>query len=226
MTASALRALHQGTLYGEEGKCPLCNQELTFIHLIWQCQYWKGRVKNLPAQWKECLECGTEPELWNRGMVQSIFYQVETGMGSFESTGHCRAQETLSFGPGHAFTIALAPTCSDGRHKKFCFAICVHRIADREQVASLTGICPGKVTKHRALFYALKHLALHVKEKVQVAIYDHQVWKHWTPHQAYENYPDLFQGLECEDFEMIKPLLFSLKELKQNLLGTISRRAR
>lgn len=33
-----------------------------------------------------------------------------------------------------------------------------------------------------------------------------------------ENYPDLFQGLECEDFEMIRPLLFTLKELKENLL--------
>ena len=49
-------------------------------------------------------------------------------------------------------------------------AIAVHRIADRVKVASLTGICPGKVSKHRGLFYALKHLALHVKEKIQVCM--------------------------------------------------------
>lgn len=38
-------------------------------------------------------------------MVQSIFYQVETGMGSFEGTGQWHTQETLSFGTGHAFAI-------------------------------------------------------------------------------------------------------------------------
>ena len=85
-------------------------------------------------------------------------------------------------------------------------------------ISSLAGICPGKATKHRGLFYALKHLALHVSEKIQVAIYDHQVWKNWTPYRAYENYPDLFQGLEFEDFDMIRPLLFSQKELKHNPL--------
>lgn len=53
---------------------------------------------------------------------------------------------------------------------------------------------------------------------IQVAIYDHQVWKNWTPHLAYENYLDFFTGLECEDFEMVRPLLFSLKELKDNAL--------
>ena len=217
-TATALRTFHQGTLHGQQGTCPLCAKDLTFVHLVWECQYWKGRVKDLPEQWKERLAAGTEPELWNRGMVQSIFYQVETGMGSFEGTGYWHTQETLAFGTGHAFTIALAPTCQDVRRKRFCFAIAVHRIADRQMVASLTGVCPGKVSKHRGLFYALKHLALHVKEKTQVAIYDHQVWKHWTPRQAYENYPDLFTGLDCEDFEMVRPLLFARKELKENPL--------
>lgn len=84
---------------------------------------------------------------------------------------------------------------------------------------------PVRVSKHRALFYALKHLALHVSEKIQVAIYDHQVWKNWTPHLAYENYPDLFQGLECEDFELLRPLLFSLKKLKENPLRSFLQKA-
>ena len=136
-TATALRTFHQ---HGQQGKCPLCDKDLTFVHLIWECQYWKGRVKELPTQWQERLAHGTEPELWNRGVVQSIFYQVETGMGSFEGKGHWHTQETLSFGPGHAFSIALAPTCNDARHRKFCFAICVHRLADRAMISSLTGL--------------------------------------------------------------------------------------
>ena len=69
----ALRAFHQGTLHGQQGHCPLCGEDLTFTHLLWQCRFWKGKVKDIPEQWKQRLEAGTEPELWQRGMVQSIF---------------------------------------------------------------------------------------------------------------------------------------------------------
>lgn len=140
-------------------------------------------------------------------MTQSIFYKVETGMGSFVGEGAWESQETRA-----------APTCQDKRHKRFCFAICVHHIHTRERVASLTGVCPGQVSRQRAFFYGLKHLALHVSEKIQVALYDHQVWKAWARHLACENYPDLFTGLEWEDFEMVRPLLFAVKELKENEL--------
>ena len=80
----ALRALHQGTLHGQKGHCPLCGDELTFVHLLWQCRFWKGKVKDLPDQWKQRLEAGTEPELWQRGMVQSIhLLHTRRGHGRF-----------------------------------------------------------------------------------------------------------------------------------------------
>lgn len=35
-----------------------------------------------------------------------------------------------------------------------------------------------------------------------------QVWKAWTPYMAMDKFPDLHQGLEFKDFEMVRPLLF------------------
>ena len=84
----ALRAFHQGTLHGQQGNCPLCGEDLTFTHLLWQCRFWKGKVKDIPEEWKSRLAAGTEPELWQRGMVQSIFYIQEGGMGTFQHEGH------------------------------------------------------------------------------------------------------------------------------------------
>ena len=62
----ASRALHQGTLHGISGTCPLCGVELTFKHVLWECQFWRGKVKDIPDQWKQRLAAGTEPELWQR----------------------------------------------------------------------------------------------------------------------------------------------------------------
>ena len=54
---------------------------------LWQRHFWQGKVKDIPEQWKQRLEAGTEPELWQRGLVQSIFYIKEGGMGTFQNEG-------------------------------------------------------------------------------------------------------------------------------------------
>ena len=92
----------------------------------------------------------------------------------------------------------------------------MYQVFSRQRVAALKGICPGKATKARAAFYALKHLALHAKEKVHLGIYEHAVWKAWSPTKAYETYPDLYQGLDFEDFDQVRPLLFGKKEVDSN----------
>ena len=212
----ALRAFHQGTLHGQQGNCPLCGDDLTFIHLLWQCRFWKGKVKDIPEEWKTRLAAGTEPELWQRGMVQSIFYIQEGGMGTFQHEGHWTPEAAFDIPAGHAISLAVAPTCKDVRHKRFVFVLCMHHVSSKRRVAALKGICPGQPTRSRALFYGLKHLALHSKEKVHVAIYDHGVWKHWQPSAANEQFPDLYQGLDPEDFAQVRPLLFSKKEQDTN----------
>lgn len=88
--------------------------------------------------------------------------------------------------------------------------ICLRHVFTRRLTATFKGICPGHATKCRAIFYGLKHLALHSKEKVTVAIYDHAVWKAWQTTRAYECFPDLFEGLEPEDFTQVR------KELDTN----------
>ena len=208
----ALRALHQGTLHGQQGHCPLCGEDLTFTHLLWQCRFWKGKVKDIPEQWKQRLAAGTEPELWQRGMVQSIFYIQEGGMGTFQHEGTWTMEEAFAIPAEHAISLAVAPTCKDVRHKRYVFVLCMHQVFSKRRVAALKGICPGQATKSRAIFYGLKHLALHSKEKVHVAIFDHGVWKAWQPTAAYELFPDLYQGLDPEDFAQVRPLLFSKKE--------------
>ena len=55
------------------------------------------------------------------------------------------------------------------------------------------------------------------KEKVNVAIFDHGVWKAWQPSAAYEQFPDLYQGLDPEDFAQVRPLLFGKKEQDSNV---------
>ena len=40
-------------------------------------------------------------------------------------------------------------------------------------------------------------------DKVHVAISNLQVWKAWTPHVALETFPDLYAGLDFEDFEQV-----------------------
>ena len=68
--ACALRAFHQGTLHGFKGQCPLCGVELSTVHLIWECSYWQGRVKDIPDEWKDRISQNIEPEIWNRGLSQ------------------------------------------------------------------------------------------------------------------------------------------------------------
>ena len=214
--ATGLRAFHQGTLHGLTGHCPLCGVELTFIHLLWQCSFWQGRVKPLSKEWTNCLEVGTDPELWQRGLVQRIFYEPEEGSSTLEGTGVWKELGHLRLQKGHICSIAVAPTCGDKRHKRFAFAICVHLSTNKQQVGSITGICPGPATKQRAIFYAMKQLALHILEKTPVALYDTAAWKNWKPYVAFETFPDLFTGLEFEDFDHVWPLLFSRAELDQN----------
>ena len=109
-------------------------------------------------------------------------------------------------------------TCSFvGRGAHFVFAICIHQVFTRERVASFTGICPGKATRLRALFYGLKHLSLHIRDKVHVAVFDHAIWKHWSFFAAHERFPDLSMGLEHEDFDQVRLLLFNRKEMDSNL---------
>ena len=116
---------------------------------------------------------GTEPELWQRGLVQSIFYVQEGGMGTFHNEGLWTAEAAYDIPPGHTISLAVAPTCKDVRHKRFVFVLCMHQVFSKRCVTVLKGICPGQATRARALFYG--HLALRSKEKVHVALYDHAV---------------------------------------------------
>ena len=101
-TAVGIRALHQGALHGQSGKCPLCGVELTFIHLLWECSFWEGRVQPLPDQWRDRIQANTEPELWNRGMTQSIFYIPDGGMATFTGEGLWADLEACNLPAGHA----------------------------------------------------------------------------------------------------------------------------
>ena len=217
-TATGLRAFHQGTIHGH---CPLCGVELTFTHLLRQRSFWKGRVKDLSQEWASRLAAGTDPELWQRGLVQRIFYEPEEGISTIEGTGLWHLGQ-LRLNKGHICSIPTAQTCGDKRHKRFASAICVHLTSNKQQVGSITGICPGPATKQRATFYAVKQLALHVIEKTPAALYDGRAWKNWKPHVAFETFPDLFTGLEFEDFDHVWPLLFSKKELEKNDLRRIT----
>ena len=105
-------------------------------------------------------------------------------------------------------------TCVDKRHQQHIFAIGIFEIATKECVASIMGICPGGSSKQRATVYALKQLALHILDSTHVGVSNLQVWKSWTPHLAMERFPDLHQGLEFEDYENLRPLLF-LSHLQQ-----------
>ena len=111
-----------------------------------------------------------EPELWNRGMTQSIFYIPDGGMATFSGEGLWADLEACNLPAGHAVSPAVAPTSRDPRHRRYVFAICIHQVLTKERVGSLTGICPGKATRLRALFYGLKHLSLHIRDKVHVAV--------------------------------------------------------
>lgn len=173
-------------------------------------------MKDLSTEWASRLEAGTDPELWQRGFVQSIFYEPEEGHSTLEGTGLWKDLGQLKLHKGYICSIATAPTCGDKRHKRMAFAVCIHQTSNRQQVGSITGICPGPATKKRAIFYAMKQLALHVVEKTPVGLYDVGAWKSWKPHVAFEQFPDLFTGLEFEDFDHVWPLLFSVKELDQD----------
>ena len=67
----------------------------------------------------------------------------------------------------------------------------------------------------------MKQLALRV---LAVAFYDVGTWQTWKPHAAFETYPDLFTGLEFDDFDHVWRLLFSTKELEQNELRRVTQK--
>ena len=99
-------------------------------------------------------------------MTQSLFY-VQEGRGNVQRRRALGEPGNFHFA---TCSVAIALTSKDPRHKRYVFAICVHQVLTKERVASLTGICPGKATRNQAFFYALKHLSVHVNDKVQVAI--------------------------------------------------------
>ena len=98
--------------------------DLTFVHLLWECTFWKGRTKALPEEWISRLNFGTDPELWQRGFVQSLFYEPEEGLATIEGTGLWKDLGFLKADKGLICSIAVAPTCGDRRHRRFAFAVC------------------------------------------------------------------------------------------------------
>ena len=139
------------------------------------------------------------------------------GMATFNGEGLWADLEACNLPAGHAVSLAVAPTSKDPRHRRYVFAICIHQVFTRERVGSLTGICPGKATRLRALFYGLKHLSLHIRDKVHVVVFQHNIWKNWSFMAAHEQFPDLSMGLEREDFDQVRLLLFSRHEMDSNL---------
>ena len=120
---------------------------------------------------------------------------------------------------GTIYTPAICRQGSDvqGRQTRYVFAICIHQVFAKERVGPLTGICPGTASRLRALFYGLKHLLLHIRDKVHAAVFNHAIWKSWSFMAAHEKLPDLTQGLEHEDFDQVRLLLFDRKEMDSNL---------
>lgn len=108
--ATGLRAFHQGTLHGL-----LCGVELTFTHLLWECGFWKGRVKDLPQEWQERLAAGTDPELWQRGFAQGIFCEPEEGQATMQGTGLWK-----ELGPGWTKVTFAHPLAGTPQEVYFC----------------------------------------------------------------------------------------------------------
>ena len=213
--ACALRAFHQGTLHGFKGQCPLCAVEISTVHLIWECSYWQGRVKDIPDEWKGRISQNIEPEIWHRGLAQLPFRERHGGPSTFIGSGQWHNLQPCHIDHGHACCcLDIAATCADVRHQQYIFAIGIFEIATKECIASITGICPGEASRTRATFFALKQLAMHLLDSTHVGISNLQVWKAWTPHTALERFPDLYHGLEFEDFDQVRPLLF-LSHLQQ-----------
>ena len=135
--ACALRAFHQGTLHGFTGQCPLCGVELSTVHLVWECSYWQGRVKDIPDEWKDRISQNIEPEIWN-------IRERHGGPSTFEGTGKWHSLQPCHIDHGHACCLDIAATCADIRHQQYIFAIGIFEIATKECIASISGICPGR----------------------------------------------------------------------------------
>lgn len=59
--------------------------DLTFTHLLWECQFWDSKVEALPAEWLHRLQQDSEPELWNRSRHDPTYLPRTTrGMSPFE----------------------------------------------------------------------------------------------------------------------------------------------
>ena len=211
---SAYNPVTDWPLHSSRHDCPLCGTGLSFVHLLWECSYWKGKVKEIPDEWKDRVSHDIEPEIWHRGLSRLPFRERHGGPSTLEGTGKWQDLQPCHVDPGHACCLDTVVTCVDKRHQQHIFAIGIFEIATKECVASIMGICPGGSSKQRATVYALKQLALHILDSTHVGISNLQVWKSWTPHLAMERFPDLHQGLEFEDYEHLRPLLF-LSHLQQ-----------
>ena len=79
------------------------------------------------------------------------------------------------------------------------------------------GSAPSRASvRARPRGYGLKHLSLHIRDKVHVVVFQHSIWKSWAFMAAHERFPDLSQGLEHEDFDQVRLLLFDRKEIDSN----------
>ena len=111
------------------------------------------------------------------------------GVSAFEGTVLWTDLDATHLQQGRACCLDVATTCTDRRHQQCTFALAIFDINTNECVA----------TKQRAPFYALS-----------------STWPSMSrlgiPGRPTKSlFPDLYVGLEFEDFEQIRPLLFLWK---------------
>lgn len=97
---------------GQSGSCPQCGADLSFTHLLWECKFWDGKVKALPAEWFHRILHSIEPELWKRGMAQNLFRERRGGMSAFKGTGLWHDLKATHLKQGQACCLDIATTCS------------------------------------------------------------------------------------------------------------------
>ena len=224
-TRTALQTWHQGAIFtktseSQAGKrliCPHCQKPADAIHLLWQCKETNRHFPPIPEEAATEMEQGLNMEFWSQGLLQRPAHQLSTGGAAIQAWGSWTGLDEISLRGHDALTIGIATTSADSRLRYYVVTILHHTIFGGEmyRMGAISTVLPGRQTRDRACYYALRMIAHYVDltNMVRVHALSVKAWQAWVKGHHYDQFHDLANLVTWDQRQRIRALSVTQKQI-------------